>query len=87
MRYSNFYPFGLIEVLMLSLAIGLLLVWGITPQWPYLVLSLSYALGASLSVLIRNSLAPYPQNKLNQITAVAIILLSLCSFTDLLRYF
>lgn len=78
--YTQVHPFGFIEVLMLSLAMVLLLVWGVTLQWPYLVLSLSYAIGASFSVLVRN------QSRLSQITAMVIIFLSLYSFTDLFHY-
>lgn len=83
LNYSQVNPFGFIEVLMLSLAILLLLLWGLTVQWPYLVLSLSYGIGAALSVLIRSFYWVSPQRRLNQITAMGIILFSVWGFTDL----
>jgi len=83
LNYSQVNPFGFIEVLMLSLAIVLLLVWGIMIQWPYLVLSLSYGIGAGISVLIRSAHFTPTYRRLNQITAIAIILFSLWGFTDL----
>jgi hypothetical protein len=83
LNYSQVNPFGFIEVLMLSLAIVLLLVWGMMIQWPYLVLSLSYGIGAGISVLIRSAYFAPTQRRLNQITAIAIILFSLWGFTDL----
>ncbi len=80
------YPPRLIEVLMLSLAMILLLIWGYTDQWPYLVLSLSYVIGSSVSVLIRESFYGLNQLRLTQIAALVLLILSLYSFTDLSRY-
>lgn len=44
---------------MLSLAIALLsfllFAWRSTEHWPYLVLSLSYGIGASVSILVRET--------------------------------
>jgi hypothetical protein len=87
LTYGQQHPWNLMEVLMLSLAIALLVVWGITEQWPYLVLSLSYAIGASVLVLIRSYYFPHPQKRITQTTAILCIICSVCSFADLLRYF
>ncbi|MBK4731818.1 hypothetical protein JJD41_18370 [Oxynema sp. CENA135] len=76
-----------IELLMLSLAIALLGSWGMTEKWPYLVLSLSYAIGAALSSLVREAIAPSAQAKLTQATAVLLLLVSGLSFVELTRYF
>jgi hypothetical protein len=80
LNYSQVNPFGFVEVLMLSLAIVLLLVWGMMAQLPYLILSLSYGIGASLSVLIRSAYFTPPQRRLNRITATGIIMLSFWGF-------
>ncbi len=52
-------PPRFVEAMMLVLAIALLLVllliWRSTDQWPYLVLSLSYGIGASVSILVRET--------------------------------
>ncbi len=52
-------PPRFVETLMLLLAIlllsFLLFAWQSAAQWPYLVLSLSYGIGASLSILVREA--------------------------------
>jgi len=83
LNYSQANPFGFIELLMLSLAIILLLIWGLMVQWPYLVLSLCYAIGAASSMLVRSFYARVPQKRLNQITALGIIIASFWGFTEL----
>ena len=79
---------------MLLLAIALLLVWGasdvvwgLTKGWPYLVLSLSYAIGAAVSTLVREALNPSSQPRITQVTAVLLLIISCYSFSDLMRYF
>lgn len=79
---------------MLLLAIALLLVWGasdviwgFSQGWPYLVLSLSYAIGAAVSTLVREALTPSPQPRVTQVTAVLLLIISCYSFSDLMRYF
>ncbi len=71
---------------MLLLAIGLLGIWQIKPNWPYLVLSLSYVVGSSISILVREAIAPSPQPRATQVTAVLLLIVSLYGFADLLRY-
>lgn len=71
---------------MLTLAMALLGVWGITEEWPYLVLSLSYVIGSSISSLVREAIAPSPQFRLTQATAVLLLIISVFSFADLIRY-
>jgi len=56
-RASTIHRF--VELLMLLLAIGLLGIWGITPNWPYLVLSLSFVIGSSVSILVRERSHPH----------------------------
>jgi len=58
---SQYNPPRFVELLMLLLAIGLLGIWGITPYWPYLVLSLSFVIGSSVSILVREAIAPSPR--------------------------
>lgn len=85
--YSQSHPFRFVEVVMLSLAMGLLAIWGITEQWPYLVLSLSYVVGASISVLIREAFFPSSPLRLPQLTAILLLVLSIYSLFDFTRYF
>lgn len=72
---------------MLLLAMVFLGIWGIKPDWPYLVLSLSYIIGASISILVREAIAPSPQPRATQITAVLLLIISIYGFTDLVQYF
>lgn len=83
---SQYNPPRFVELLMLLLAILLLGIWQITPYWPYLALSLSYVVGASLSILVREALAPSPQPRATQVTALLLLIVSIYGFADLIRY-
>ena len=72
---------------MLSLAMIMLLVAGGTDKWPYLVLGLSYVVGASISILVREAFLPSHQQRLTQVTAVLLLIISLYGFVDLARFF
>lgn len=71
---------------MLLLAIALLGIWQITPGWPYLALSLSYIVGSSLSILVREAIAPSPQMRITQVTAILLLIISIYGFIDLVQY-
>jgi uncharacterized membrane protein (DUF373 family) len=83
---SQHNPPQFVEILMLWLALVLLGIWSITPYWPYLVLSLSYVVGASISLLVREAIAPTNQARVSQVTAVLMLIISIYGFTDLIRY-
>ncbi len=83
---SQYNPPRFVELLMLLLAILLLGIWQITPYWPYLALSLSYVVGASLSILVREAIAPSPQPRATQVTALLLLIVSIYGFADLIRY-
>lgn len=74
---SQYNPAAFIELIMLFLAIGLLIIWAFVPHWSYLVLSLSYGIGASLSISVRESLTRSPQAQVAQVTTVLLILTSI----------
>lgn len=71
---------------MLSLAMFLLLGWGLTGKWPFLVLSLSYVLGSSVSVLVRETFLPSSYPRLVQLTAVVLIFMSVYTLAELAGY-
>lgn len=96
--YNNFQqacqqnPPRVVEAIMLILAIGLLLflifTWQGLEQWPYLILSLCYCLGASVSLLVREThrYGREPQFTLTAafMSAIALILVvSLIVFSSL----
>lgn len=77
-------PHQFVELLMLLLATVLLGVWQILPSWPYLVLSLSYVFGASISILVRETCLPSNQPRMTQIIAVLLLIISIYGFTVLI---
>jgi hypothetical protein len=81
---SEYNPPTFIEGLMLFLAMIVLAIWGITHQLPYMVLCLSYAIGASISILVREVIAPSPQTRLTRITALLLLTISLYGLADFL---
>lgn len=83
---SQYNPPRFVELLMLLLAIGLLGIWQIIPKWPYLVLSLSFVVGSSISILVREVIAPTPQMRLTQLAALLLLVVSIYGFADLVHY-
>ncbi|MBV9385972.1 MAG: hypothetical protein JOZ78_06050 [Chroococcidiopsidaceae cyanobacterium CP_BM_ER_R8_30] len=77
-------PPRFIELLMLLLAMVLLGIWQFLPDWPFLVLSLSYVVGAATSILVRETCLPSHQPRMTQITAVLLLIISIYGFTVLI---
>lgn len=69
---------------MLMLASAMLILATILPDMPYLVLGLSLVVGASISILVREAIAPSPQVRLTQFTALLLLFISIYGFADLL---
>ncbi|WP_066380722.1 MULTISPECIES: hypothetical protein [unclassified Anabaena] len=82
---SQYNPPRFVELVMLMLAIAMLAVATILPELPYLVLGLSLVIGASISILVREAIAPSPQTRLTQLTAVLLCLISFYGFADLIK--
>lgn len=68
-------PPQLIEGVMLLLAMVLCIVWFVLLQWQYLVLCLSYIVGAIASILVREFIAPSTNTRLIRLTAVSSLVL------------
>jgi hypothetical protein len=90
-------PPRFVESLMLGLAVVLLLAWylvdtraGSNNSWAYLVLSLSYAAGSALSILVRETWISVTRDRATQVTALVLLLTSTyvfaCVFQDSYRY-
>ena len=83
---SQYNPPQFVEGLMLLLALLLLGVWSITPNWPYEALAWSYLIGVSASMWVREAIAPSNQARSTQLTALVLLLISIYGFADLIQY-
>jgi hypothetical protein len=71
---------------MLTLAIAMLTISSLVPtEIPYMVLGLSFVIGASISILVREAIAPSPQTRVTQLTALLLLIVSFYGFADLIR--
>lgn len=78
-------PPRFVELVMLTLAMIFLGLWSVTLQWQYLTLSLSYIIGSSFSILVREYMGPRPQFQLTHLTALLLLIISFYSFAELIR--
>ncbi|NEU75171.1 hypothetical protein PI95_022070 [Hassallia byssoidea VB512170] len=82
---SQYNPPRFVELLMLMLAIAMLAIATVIPDRPFLVLGLSLVVGASISILVREAIAPSPQTRITQITAVLLLIISIYGFADIIK--
>jgi hypothetical protein len=83
---TQYNPPQFVELLMLLLAVILLGIWSITPNWAYEVLAWSYVAGVSASMWVRSLLVPSYQTRTTQVTAVLLLIISIYGFSDLIHY-
>jgi hypothetical protein len=81
---SQYNPPRFVELLMLLLAIAMLAIASFLPDRPYLILGLSLVVGASISILVREAIAPSPQTQVTKLTALLLLLISIYGFADLI---
>lgn len=81
---SQYNPPRFVELLMLLLAIAMLAIASILPDMPYLILGLSLVVGACISILVREAIAPSPQTRITKLTASLLLIISLYGFADLM---
>ena len=72
---------------MLGMALIMLTISTFIADLPYLVLGLSFVVGASASILVREAIAPTPQSRVTKITALLLLVISIYGFADLLKLF
>jgi hypothetical protein len=82
---AQHHPPRFVELVMLILAMILLGLWSVTWQWQYLTLSLSYIIGSSFSILVREYIGPRPQFQWTHFTALLLLIISFYSFAELIR--
>ncbi|WP_088240884.1 hypothetical protein [Calothrix rhizosoleniae] len=82
---SQHNPPRVVELIMLVLAIAMLVLSSFIPERPaYIVLGLSFVVGASISILIREQLAPSHQKIITQLTALLLLIVGIYGFADLI---
>ncbi|MBD2199210.1 MULTISPECIES: hypothetical protein [Calothrix] len=82
---SQYNPPRFVELLMLTVAIVMLGIATVLPDRPYMVLGLSLVVGASISILVREAIAPSQQSKMTKFTAFILLFISLYGFFDLMQ--
>jgi hypothetical protein len=89
---SEYHPHRFVELLMLTLAIAMLAVSIIIPDPPYIILGLSFVVGASTSILVREAMSPhhhsntfFTQKRMTQLTALLLLGISIYGFADLIQ--
>ncbi len=82
---SQYNPPRFIELLMLMLAMAMLGISTFVTDTPYIVLGLTLVVGAAISILVREAIAPSHQRRITQFTALLLLVISLYGFADLLQ--
>lgn len=82
---SHSNPPQFVELLMLTVAIAMLGLAMISPYKPYFVLCLSMVVGASISILVREAIAPSPQSRVTKLTTLLLLFISFYGFIDLVQ--
>jgi hypothetical protein len=83
---SQYDPPRFIEFVMVVCAGAALIASILFPQHqPYFVLCLSLVLGLSISILVREAIAPSHQTRVSQVAALALLITSLFGFADFLQ--
>jgi multisubunit Na+/H+ antiporter MnhE subunit len=83
---TQYNPPEFIELMMTSLTMALLVSWEFTHHWAYLVLSSSFAIGAAVSMWIREMMIPSPHPRVVQVLAILLLLYSFYAFADIASY-
>lgn len=84
---SQYNPPRFVELIMLGTALIMLTIYTLIAGLPYLILGFSFVIGASASILVRETIAPTPQTKITKLTALLLLVISIYGFTDELKLF
>ena len=83
----QYHPPEFLEQIMVMLAILLAMTWGITNAWQYLILSSSYAIGASISIWVREAIAPSPQSSIAKTLGFILLAYGLYGLLDVAQVY
>ncbi|MGQ4646482.1 hypothetical protein [Lyngbya aestuarii] len=85
---TQYNPPEFVEHFMVLWTLALGLWWGFFDSWPHLVLSASFAIGAAISMGVREMIAPSPRPRAVLFMAIAVLLsYGLYGFAQLPAYF
>lgn len=79
----QYNPPEFMEQVMVLLAIALAIIWGINNAWQCLILSSSYAIGASISIWVREAIAPTPQSRIARLSGLILLIYGLYGLADI----
>ena len=89
---SQYHTPRFVEFLMLTLAIAMLTISIIVPDKPYTILGLSFVIGSSTSILVREAMSSHGnsrtvlnQQRMTQLTALLLLGISIYGFADLIQ--
>ena len=87
----EYHPPRFVELLMLMLAIPMLIISIIIPDKPYIILGLSFVIGASTSILVMEAMSSNGENytfliegRITQFAALLLLGISIYGFADLM---
>ncbi|SRR5579883_1281958 len=78
--FSQYNPPRFVEMVMVFLALIMLAIWTFIPASPYMILGWSLVIGTSISILVREAIAPTPEMRFNQIAALFFLVISFYGF-------
>ncbi|MBW4605222.1 MAG: hypothetical protein KME29_38155 [Calothrix sp. FI2-JRJ7] len=82
---SQYNPYEFIENVMLAIAMIMIVASIIFPaQKPYMALALSFAIGAAMSILVRQAITPSQRTRVTKINAILMLIVSLYGFIDVI---
>ena len=84
---TQYNPPEFVEMMMMSLAMTFAVTWFYKPnEWPYLALSSSFAIGAAVSMGVRELLIPSPRQHMVGASAIVMFVCSLFGLAYLTHY-
>ena len=83
---SQYNPPKFVELIMLAMGLIMLAISTFIDDLPYLILSLSFIIGASTSILVREAIAPTSQTRITKLTTLLLLFISIYWFANVLNY-
>jgi hypothetical protein len=72
---------------MVLVALIMLVMWTFKPYTPFMILGWSLVIGSSISIFVREAIAPSSEARFNKIAAVLFLCISLYGFAYVMTFF